>query len=85
MRLAFHACQHAGHIVEAPDEARSEVERRRPKGPATRLCLLERRQTRSQRRVDDLLQRLPASPCGLTQSGRDVLVQRERGSHDLML
>ena len=85
MSLTLRARENLGDVVEAADQAGTQVEALRSEPAARRTRLSGRFQTGPEQVVHDDLEGLPALADDLVQPRRDVLVERERGSHIKML
>ena len=85
MVVAFNTREDLLNVVEAADQALTEIKAFSPE--AFRPCrrFVERIEPGAQRIVDDSLERLP-SPFYLSlESSRDITIQRQCGPHIMML
>lgn len=81
MMLALDARKHLFDIVEAPDQARSQVEAGGSKR-SPRLRVIELIESRPERVIHDALERLSSLAGQLFETRRDVLFQGQCGAHD---
>lgn len=83
MLLSLDAREHLFDVVEAPDQARAQIEAGGAKrGP--RLRVVELIESRPERVVHDALERLPSLASQLFETRRHVFFQRQCGAHNLM-
>jgi hypothetical protein len=85
MTLAFDALQNVFDVVQAADQARSEIEASRAMRFARHRPLVNARQSGA-KRVIDYGPEWPSLPLdGRPQPSRDIVIQCERRAHDALM
>jgi hypothetical protein len=85
MVVAFDPRQDFFNVVEAADQASPEIKALGPKASGPSWRSVEGIEPRAQRIVDDSLEGLPSPFHVSLEPRRDIVIQRQCGSHIMML
>ena len=85
MRFTFDPGQNTGDVIQTPNQARAQIEAGRPKRLPAGGRPFEDRQAGPQGVVHDRFPALPPTASHVSEPGGDIFLERQGGSHEVML